>query len=217
MAARVVFLGPPGGGKGTHAKRLSKRYGIPHISTGDILRERMNDGSPLGKRLKSFIENGKLVPDKLIIQMVEERLREPDVEKGFILDGFPRTIEQAKALNQILEKQKTPLNRVIDFNTSEEVIINRLSGRRICANCGANYHVKNIPPKREGICDVCGSALTQRKDDEEQTVRTRLKVYHAETTPLEKFYEDHQLLATVNGGLEVEPLEKDLRRLMDPL
>lgn len=212
-----MFLGPPGGGKGTHAKRLSKRYEIPHISTGDILRECVQEGSPLGKRIKSFIENGKLVPDELIIEMVDERLRKPDVQKGFILDGFPRTIEQAKALDQILEKRKLPLNLVIDFNTSEEVIIRRLSGRRICTKCGANYHVKNIPPSREGICDTCGSTLTQRKDDEENTVRTRLKIYHAETIPLEQFYKDHQLLATVNGGLEIEPLEKDLWRLMDAL
>ena len=217
MAARVVFLGPPGGGKGTHAKRLSTRYGIPHISTGDILRERVSDGSPLGKKIKSFIENGKLVPDELIIEMVDDRLRGPDVQKGFILDGFPRTIEQAKALDQILAKRKMPLNLVADFNTTEDVIIRRLSGRRICPKCGANYHIKNIPPKRVGICDTCGSALVQRKDDEEHTVRTRLKVYHAQTTPLTKYYQDHGLLATVNGSLEVEPLEKDLWRLMDAL
>lgn len=175
-----------------------------------MLRARMGDGTPLGKRAKTFIENGRLVPDDLIIEIIAERLKAPDVKGGFILDGFPRTIEQAKALDQMLAASKIPLNLVIDFETSEEVVIRRLSGRRICPKCSANFHVRNIPPKRAGICDTCGTALIQRKDDNEATVRTRLKVYVNQTTPLIQYYRDQGLLKVVDGNLEVGPLEKFL-------
>lgn len=210
MVLRTVLLGPPGAGKGTHAKILSERYQVPHVSTGDLLRSQIQKGSPLGKRAKSFIDNGKLVPDELVVEMVRNRLAETDADRGFILDGFPRTVEQAKALDEILEKHKLELNLVLEFNTSERVIVDRLSGRRACLKCGANYHIRNIPPRRNGICDVCGGPLTQRKDDEPETVRRRLRVYEEQTAPLVEFYKKRKLLRTVNGDLEIEPLQEEL-------
>ena len=209
---RSVFVGPPGGGKGTHAKRLSERYGIPHISTGDILRAHINEGTPLGKNAKTLIEKGNLVPDHLIIEMVADRLKAPDVQKGFILDGFPRTIEQAKALDQMLLKKKMPLNLVVDFETTEDMIVGRLSGRRFCPKCSATYHLRNpvLQPKKDGICDQCGGALVQRKDDEPATIKTRLSVYHKQTEPLIQYYRDNGILISVNGDLDVEPLEAHL-------
>ena len=210
MALRIVLLGPPGAGKGTHAKILSERYGIPHISTGDILRSQIQAETPLGKKAKSFIDNGKLVPDDLVIEMVSHRLEKPDVKNGFILDGFPRTVEQAKALGKMLEEQKMPLTFVLEFDTSEEVIIFRLSGRRACPNCGTNYHTANIMPKEDGLCDKCKTPLIQRKDDKPETIKERLKVYHDQTEPLIKFYKDQKLLRVVNGNLEIAPLQKEL-------
>ncbi len=210
MALRIVLLGPPGAGKGTHAKILSERYRIPHISTGDILRSHIKSETPLGKKAQSFIDNGKLVPDDLVIEMVNHRLENPDVKNGFILDGFPRTVEQAKALGALLEERKIPLSFVLEFDTSEEVIIFRLSGRRTCPKCGANYHLQNIVPKQDGICDQCQTALIQRKDDTIDTIRERLKVYHEQTEPLVKFYKDKKLLRVINGNLEIGPLQKQL-------
>ena len=210
MAWRIVLLGPPGAGKGTHAKILSERYEIPHISTGDLLRSQIQEGTSLGKRAKSFIDSGKLVPDDLVVDMVKDRLSKPDAAKGFILDGFPRTVEQAKALDEMLAKCKTPLTLVLEFNTSEKVIIDRLSGRRTCSNCNVNYHIRNIPPKREGVCDVCGKPLVQRKDDQPETIQKRLKVYREQTAPLIEFYEKRKVLRAVNGNLEVEPLQEEL-------
>lgn len=213
MALRIVLLGPPGAGKGTHAKILSERYGIPHVSTGDILRSHIQNETPLGKKAKSFIDNGRLVPDELVIEMMAHRLENPDVKKGFILDGFPRTAEQAKALDVILEKLKMPLSFVLEFDTSEEVIVFRLSGRRACPNCGMNYHLQNITPKIEGICDKCGTALIQRKDDKPETIKERLRVYHEQTEPLIQFYKDRKLIRVVNGNLEIGPLQNELARV----
>ena len=216
-AWNMVLLGPPGAGKGTHAKILGELYQIPHISTGDLLRAQIQKGSELGKRAKSFIDNGKLVPDEVVIDMVGERLNQPDAQNGFILDGFPRTVEQAKALNQMLAERNAPLNLVLQFDTSEKVIIDRLSGRRACSKCNANYHIRNILPKKEGICDVCGSALIQRKDDVPETIRQRLKVYEDQTAPLIEFYTQRKLLRAVNGDLEIEPLQKELSECMQPV
>ena len=217
MVRRIVLLGPPGAGKGTHAKILSERYEIPHISTGDLLRSQIQEGTSLGQQAKSFIDSGKLVPDDLVVEMVKNRLGNPDVTKGFILDGFPRTVEQAKALNEMLAERKMPLNLVLEFDTSERVIIDRLSGRRTCTNCNANYHIRNIPPKREGICDVCNKPLTQRKDDQPETIRKRLKVYQDQTAPLIEFYKRQKLLRAVNGDLEVEPLQEELEQSFQSL
>lgn len=214
MALRIVLLGPPGAGKGTHAKILSERYEIQHISTGDILRAQIQKQTLLGRRAKSFIDSGKLVPDDLVVEMVQEKLRNDDVKNGFILDGFPRTVDQAKVLDEILAKTKMPLHFVLQFDASEEVIVDRLSGRRACSNCGANYHVRNIPPKKEGICNVCGRMLIQRKDDEPETVRKRLKVYQEQTAPLIEFYKKRKLLQVVNGDLEIEPLQVELAQCL---
>ena len=217
LAWRMVLLGPPGAGKGTHAKILSERYRIPHISTGDLLRDEIERATPLGKRAQSFIDSGKLVPDDVVIDMMGERLQHSDARNGFILDGFPRTVEQAKALDRMLRERRTPLNLVLQFNTSEKVIVDRLSGRRVCTNCGANYHVRNIPPKREGICDVCAKPLVQRKDDDPNTIRKRLKVYEEQTAPLIEFYKQFKLLQIVNGDLEIEPLQKELLECMQSI
>lgn len=210
----MVLLGPPGAGKGTHAKILSERYRIPHISTGDLLRAQIERGTPLGKRAQSFIDSGTLVPDEVVIDMVGERLEQTDARGGFVLDGFPRTVEQAEALDRMLRERSAPLNLVLQFNTSEKVIVDRLSGRRVCTHCGANYHVRNIPPKREGICDVCVKPLAQRKDDDPNTIRKRLKVYEEQTAPLIAFYKQLKLLQVVNGDLEIEPLQKELLECM---
>ncbi|MBI4394630.1 MAG: adenylate kinase [Candidatus Omnitrophica bacterium] len=211
---RIILLGPPGAGKGTHAKILSERYELAHISTGDILRSQIQEGTPLGKKAKSFIDSGKLVPDELVVEMMRERLEDRDVKKGFILDGFPRTVEQAKALECMLVDKQMPVNLVLEFQTSEKVIVDRLSGRRVCSNCGANFHIRNIPPKREGICDVCGKALIQRKDDDPETVRKRLKVYQDQTAPLIEFYKQRKVLRVVNGDLEIEPLQQELKQVL---
>ena len=212
VALKIVLFGPPGAGKGTHAKILSERYQIPHISTGDLLRSEIQEGTALGKRAKSFIDNGKLVPDELVVEMVESRLKKPDAQKGFILDGFPRTVEQGKALERMLVEKKQTINLALQFDTSEEVIIDRLSGRRACSSCGMNYHIRNIRPRKEGICDVCGHPLIQRKDDQSDTIRKRLQVYEEQTAPLIEFYKDRNVLCVIDGDLEVEPLQKVLDR-----
>jgi adenylate kinase len=211
---RMVLLGPPGAGKGTHAKILSERYQIPHISTGDLLRSQIQKKTALGKRAQRFLDNGKLVPDELVIDMMRERLEQSDAQRGFILDGFPRTVEQAKTLNRILGERKMPLNLVLQFDTSEGVVVDRLTGRRTCSNCGANYHIRNIPPKREGICDVCGKPLVQRKDDERETIRRRLQIYEEQTAPLNEFYKGVGLLRVVNGDLDIELLQEELLESM---
>ena len=214
---RIVLLGPPGAGKGTHAKVLSQTHGIPHISTGDILRSQIQAGTELGKRARSFIDSGKLVSDDLVVEMIQDRLNRPDVQKGFILDGFPRTVDQANALEAMLQASKMPVTLVLEFATSEAVIVNRLSGRRACPKCGTNYHIRNIPPKKEGICDLCGSALIQRKDDKPETIRERLKVYHEQTAPLIEFYKKRKTLRLVNGDLEIEPLQAELAKQLQAL
>ena len=214
---RIALIGSPGAGKGTHAKILSEHVHIPHIATGDLLRARTQDGSELGKRAKAIMDKGQLVPDEMVIEMIRERLHEPDAKAGFILDGFPRTVEQAKALDQMLKELSLKLDMVLDFEVSEKAVLNRLSGRRVCPKCNANYHVPNIPPKRDGICDVCGTQLVQRKDDEPQTVLERLKVYHKLTILLVDYYEKKGIRSAVDGDLEVEPLQKELEQLFESL
>lgn len=203
---RLVLLGPPGAGKGTQAQVLSKDLGVPHVSTGDMLREALKNASPLGLEAKSFMEKGALVPDDLVIALVLERLRRADAKKGFILDGFPRTPEQAKSLDARLAELKIPLDYVLYFKTSPAVIVRRLSGRRVCGQCGKNYHLTNFKPRREGLCDVCGGRLTQRPDDREETIEERLKVYEKQTAPLIDYYKRKNLLTEVSGDLDVMDL-----------
>jgi len=214
---RIVMIGPPGAGKGTHAKIISKQFSAAHIATGDLLRIKVQDGSEIGKRAKAVMDKGELVPDTMVIEMIKERFHESDAQKGFVLDGFPRTVEQAEALDALLKSLRLKLDGVINMTVSEAVVIRRLSGRRVCLKCGASYHIKNIPSKREGICDACGSELIQRKDDTPETILERMRVYESRTRPLIDYYTKTGLLQTVDGDLEVEPLQKVLQKLYEKL
>jgi adenylate kinase len=208
------LLGAPGAGKGTHAKRLSSLLGIPHISTGDIFREEMEKNSELGQEVRRYVEKGELVPDEVVNQIVKKRLSQDDCKKGFILDGYPRTLQQAEALEQILKELSLPLKKVINLVVSEEEIIRRLSGRRICRNCGAIFHIVNMPPKKEGICDYCGGELYQRDDDKPEAIRHRLAVYHKQTEPLIRFYEEKGLLVNVNCEVPLEQSVEEIVKIL---
>ncbi|PIP21083.1 MAG: adenylate kinase [Candidatus Omnitrophica bacterium CG23_combo_of_CG06-09_8_20_14_all_40_11] len=196
---RMILLGPPGAGKGTQAKALAQKLKLPHISTGDLLRQNVSQGSALGKLARDFMNGGALVPDELVTQMLKSRISQPDTEKGFILDGYPRNINQAKALDDILKKRNTAIDLVIYLDTSVPVIIQRLSGRLVCSVCGANFHTKNMPPKVRMACDNCGGKLYQRSDDLDETIKKRLQVYLEESAPLIQYYNSkhrlHRLLA----------------------
>jgi adenylate kinase len=201
--ARVVLLGPPGAGKGTQAKLLQEEFGAVQISTGDILRKAVADQTPLGKEASGYINSGALVPDGLIVNLVAERLKEKDCQKGFVLDGFPRTIPQAESLDEILKKMGLNLNCVLSVQVPHDVIVERLAGRRTCRQCGGLCHVVFNPPKREGICDRCGGELYQRDDDKEETIANRLQVYDRQTAPLIDYYQERGLLREVNGVGEI--------------
>jgi len=203
---RLILLGPPGAGKGTQAKRLIERYGIPQISTGDILRAAVRDGTDLGRKAKQYMDAGKLVPDEVVIGIIEERLQQPDCAKGFILDGFPRTVAQADALNRVLANLGQAIDHVVSIEVPDEELVERLTGRRTCRGCGAMYHVKFSPPKAQGVCDKCGGELYQRDDDREETIRARLKVYHEQTAPLVEYYEKAGLLRRIPGQGSVDEI-----------
>ena len=192
---KLILLGPPGAGKGTQAEILNKKLGIPTISTGNILRAAVKNGTPVGLKAKEYMDAGKLVPDEVIIGVISERLAEADCQNGFILDGVPRTIPQAEAL----EKAGISFDAVVSIEISDEEIVERMAGRRVCTACGAPYHVKNMPPKVEGVCDACGGKLEARADDKPEVVRDRLQVYHKETAPLKDFYAASNLLKTVDN------------------
>lgn len=209
---RIVLLGPPGAGKGTQSIVLSREYKIPHISTGDILRESVKAGLPLGLKAKSYMDKGELVPDEVVTGIVIERLKKPDAAGGYILDGFPRTLKQAQDLDSALQNSGPGIDMVVYFATTEKTAIERLSGRRVCRSCGFNYHVKNIPPRTAGKCDKCGGELFQRPDDGEGTVKNRLKVYEAQTAPLIDYYAKKNMLKRVSGDLGVEELFKVLSK-----
>jgi len=210
---RLVLLGPPGAGKGTQAKVLSKEYNIPHISTGDILRETVKAKTPIGLKAKVFMDKGELVPDDVVIEMVAQRVAKPDCEKGFMLDGFPRTAAQAEALDATLTRLNRPIDLVLFFKTSVGTIVQRLSGRRVCRNCAENYHVKNIPPKVDGKCDKCGSELYQRDDDKEETVLYRIRVYDKTVPEIVTYYESKGALRTVCGDFDVDEAHDYLSKL----
>lgn len=214
---KLVLLGPPGAGKGTHAKILSEKYKAVHLATGEILRQHIRRQTALGVKAKDIIEKGGLVPDEMVNEMMAEEIRRAGSHSGFILDGYPRTIGQAEALSEFLKQQNTQLDAALNFATSEKVIIERLSGRRVCASCGGNYHLRNIPPKTEGICDHCGEKLTQRKDDEPQTIRRRLEMYDKETKPLIDYYAKKGLLKDVPGDFDVPELQAELKQLFDDM
>ncbi len=212
---RLVLLGPPGAGKGTHAQVLSKEWNVAHISTGDMLREALREGTALGLKAKSFMEKGSLVPDEVVIGIVRERLSKKDCQAGFVLDGFPRTQEQASSLDAMLMDLKLPLDMAIDFKTSKEVIIRRLSGRRVCSKCGQTYHMTNFRPKIENVCDKCGGDLMQRADDRIDAIENRLKVYLETTEPLLEYYKKKKVLSVVSGDLEVKELNEALNQLFE--
>lgn len=212
---KIVMLGAPGAGKGTQAKRLASRYGIPHISTGDIFRANIKNGTELGKKAKVYMDQGLLVPDELVVDLVIDRFREPDCEKGYVLDGFPRTIPQAKALDEALAKEKDGLEYAIDVDVPDENIIRRMSGRRACLACGATYHVVTIPPKKEGICDYCGAELVLREDDKPETVEKRLKVYHEQTQPLIDYYQGKGILRSVDGTKDMDEVFDEIVAIVE--
>ena len=216
---RLIFLGPPGAGKGTHAKILSEKTGAVHLAAGDILRRHIREQTLLGKKAKSVIEKGELVSDLLVNQMMGEEIKQiqGSGKTGFILDGYPRTINQAEFLDKVLKRQKTPLDAALNFVTTEDVIVDRLSGRRVCAKCGKNYHVRNIPPKREGICDQCGVELMLRKDDQPDTIKNRLKIYRKETEPLIGYYAKKRILWEVSGDFDVPELQAQIQGLFENL
>ncbi len=214
---RLVLLGPPGAGKGTHAKVLSEKFKLAHLATGDILRAHIRNKTKLGVQAKDIIERGELVSDTLVNAMMFEEIRKVIGDKGFILDGYPRTIGQAEGLDKLLKEEKSGLDAVLNFETSEAVIIDRLSGRRVAPSSGRVYHIRNMPPKRNGFCDVTGEALVTRKDDEPETVRNRLKVYQEETSPLVAYYQAKGLLYDVPGDYDVPELQEELTKLFDRL
>ncbi len=195
----LILLGPPGAGKGTQAKLLTERFGIPQISTGDILRAAVKAGTPMGVKAKAFMDAGGLVPDEVVVGIVQERLQQADCQQGFILDGFPRTTGQAEALKSTLAGLKMDLDRVVSLEVDVEALVVRLTGRRTCKECGRGFHVRFDPSKQEGVCDACGGALVQRDDDREETIRHRLTVYAEQTAPLITFYRNEGLLASVDG------------------
>ncbi|MCI9069444.1 adenylate kinase [Clostridium sp.] len=196
---KIVLLGPPGAGKGTQAKSISNRYSIPHISTGDIFRKNISEETPLGIEAKQYIDNGQLVPDEVTINMVKDRLTWEDCKNGYLLDGFPRTVAQAEALQEFLESRDEKLDTALCIEVPSSFILERMTGRRVCLSCGASYHIKFNSPAVDGVCDVCGDNIIQRKDDVEETVKERLDVYERQTQPLIDFYKEKNLLSTVDG------------------
>lgn len=196
---KIVLLGPPGAGKGTQAKSISNRYFIPHISTGDIFRKNISENTPLGIEAKSYMDDGQLVPDEVTINMVRDRLNQKDCKNGYLLDGFPRTVSQAEALQEFLRERNEKLDTALCIEVPRGFILERMTGRRVCLSCGASYHIKFNPSTVDGVCDVCGDNIIQRKDDVEETVKERLDVYERQTQPLIDFYREKNLLSTVDG------------------
>ncbi|MDU5099016.1 MULTISPECIES: adenylate kinase [Peptoniphilus] len=207
---KLVILGPPGAGKGTQAEYIVERYNIPHISTGDIFRENIKNNTELGKEAKSYMDKGLLVPDDLVIALVEDRLNKADAKEGFLLDGFPRTVAQAVSLDSILDKNNDKLTKVINISVDPEILIERAVGRRVCKTCGMTYHVKFNPPKEEGICDKDGTKLIQRDDDTEETVKTRISVYFDQTAPLIDYYRAQNLLVDIDGAKDIDKVFEDI-------
>ena len=201
---KIIMLGAPGAGKGTQAKRIAEKYGVPHVSTGDIFRANIKNGTQLGMEAKKYMDQGLLVPDELTVRILLDRVAQDDCKNGYVLDGFPRTIPQAEVLDEALTKLGDKIDYAIDVNVPDEKIIRRMSGRRACLTCGATYHIEHIPPKQEGSCDKCGSELVLRDDDKPETVKNRLAVYHEQTQPLIDFYEKKGVLKTVDGTLPME-------------
>lgn len=201
---KIIMLGAPGAGKGTQAKMIADKYQIPHISTGDIFRANIKNGTELGKEAKKYMDQGLLVPDELTVKILLDRVAQPDCAKGYVLDGFPRTIPQAEVLDKALTELNDKIDYAINVDVPDENIVKRMSGRRACVACGATYHIEHIPPKKEGVCDKCGETLILRDDDKPETVLNRLKVYHDQTQPLIDFYTKKGVLKSVDGTVDMQ-------------
>ena len=211
---KIVMLGAPGAGKGTQAAMICDAYKIPHISTGDLFRSNIKNGTALGKKAKAYMDKGELVPDELTIQLLMDRVSKDDCKNGYVLDGFPRTIPQADVLTDALAKIGEKVDFAINVDVPDENIVNRMSGRRTCPKCGASYHVQFMPPKKEGICDVCGAELVQRDDDKPETVKERLRVYHEKTQPLIDYYDRCGVLHTVDGTRSADDVFQEIRGIL---
>lgn len=211
---RLVLLGPPGAGKGTQAVRIAEKYQILHISTGDIFRANVKEGTPLGQKAKEYMDKGLLVPDELVCDLVEDRLSKDDCRNGYLLDGFPRTVFQAQHFDNYLKSNGIALDSVVDIEVDEDILLPRMIGRRVCRNCGKPYHVETMPPKKEGVCDVCGGEVYQRADDCEETVKNRFKVYQDQTSPLIEYYKESGLLAPIDGSKAMDEVFEDICALL---
>jgi adenylate kinase len=206
----IILLGPPGAGKGTQAAGIVEKYNIPHISTGDIFRKNIKEGTELGKKAKGYIDQGLLVPDELTVGLVTDRIAQSDCEKGFMLDGFPRNVAQAQHLDEYLKEVGISLDKVVNIEVDKDILVGRAVGRRICKSCGATYHVEFNPPKVDGVCDVCGGELYQRADDNEETVSKRIQVYLDETKPLVNYYSEEGIIANINGQQSIDNVFGDI-------
>ena len=212
---KIIMLGAPGAGKGTQAKMIAKEYDIPHISTGDIFRANIKEGTELGKEAKTYMDAGQLVPDELTVKILLDRVAKDDCQNGYVLDGFPRTIPQAEVLDEALTKLGDKIDFAIDVDVPDENIVRRMGGRRACVTCGATYHIEHVPPKTEGICDTCGSELILRDDDKPETVSNRLKVYHDQTQPLIEFYTNKGVLKSVDGTIDMMDVFASIKAILD--
>ena len=212
---KIIMLGAPGAGKGTQAKMIAEKFGIPHISTGDIFRANIKNGTELGKKAKEYMDKGQLVPDELTVEILLDRVAADDCKNGYVLDGFPRTIPQADVLDKELTKLGDKVDFAINVDVPDENIVRRMSGRRACLKCGATYHIEHIPPKKEGICDTCGSELVQRDDDKPETVQNRLSVYHEQTQPLIDYYNKKNILKSVDGTKDMQEVFSDIVNILN--
>ena len=211
---KIIMLGAPGAGKGTQAQMICDKYNIPHISTGDLFRSNIKNGTELGKKAKEYMDKGQLVPDELTVELLLDRVAKEDCKNGYVLDGFPRTIPQADVLDKELTKLGDKVDFAINVDVPDENIVRRMSGRRACLKCGATYHIEHIPPKQEGICDRCGSELVQRDDDKPETVQNRLSVYHEQTQPLITYYNGKNILKTVDGTKDMNDVFADIVKIL---
>ena len=212
---KIIMLGAPGAGKGTQAQMIADKYNIPHISTGDIFRANIKNGTELGKKAKEYMDKGLLVPDELTVQLLLDRVANEDCKNGYVLDGFPRTIPQADVLDSELTKLGDKVDYAVNVDVPDENIVHRMSGRRACLKCGATYHIEHIPPKTEGICDKCGSELVLREDDKPETVQNRLAVYHEQTQPLIDYYDKKNILKTVDGTKDMQEVFSDIVNILN--